>query len=337
MIRAPTDIHSLAPSTVVVARTGHASSGSLMAQPLTRQLTTDTPLRRWFGLRFGNLDAVASDLPLRLRSLVPRRRPDAIPPWLMGMAFDWRLRLGLDVPEDPGRTTAFAGWLLAFGDHPASFGGAHRGRWCDPVTLLLDRARANGAGDTGPAMRAELELARISIALARYESWYRGGVRPDDPLHQLGSRPELAAIESLYPAAAAEQLVRLIAVARRGLAPLFPASDIETNPVFDAHGIPADGDLVIDGLLLDLKTVTRPQLRVEWLWQMIGYALLDDGRRHLGSVGLYLSRHGWLHRWSLSDLLSRLAGESVTIDDAVQEFLVVVGGQRSRRSVDGQS
>lgn len=294
-----------------------------MALPLTRQLSTETALRRWYESRFANLDAVAADMPPRPRSLVPRSRPDAIPPWLMGMAFDWRIRLGLEVPEHARNTTAFTGWTLAFGGGSVRAGDPRRRSRSDPVTLLLDHSREHGAGVSDSAARDELELAWVSVVLARYESWYRGGVRRGDPLHDLGPRPDVAALESLCPEPAAEELARLVTVARRGLAPLFPADHIETNPMFDAYGIPADGDLLIDGLLLDLKTVTRSKLQIDWLWQVIGYALLDDGRRDIESVGIYLSRHGCLQTWALPDLLTRLAGGPVTVEEARREFLAV--------------
>lgn len=294
-----------------------------MALPLTRQLSTETPLRRWFEKRLDDLDAVTAELPERVRCVVPRRRPDAIPPWLMGMAFDWRLRLGLEVPADAWTTTAFAGWMLAFG--PSSSDPPVGDLGDDSVTALFEHARTHGAGDDHME-RDELELARIAVALALYESWYRGGVRRDGSLFALGARPDLDALTSLCPDPAAQEMARLVDVARRGLAPLFPAAVIETNPVFDAHGIPADGDLVVDGLLLDLKTVSNPRVQREWLWQMIGYVLLDGGRRTLDSVGLYLSRHGQLLRWPLDELLSKLAGNRVTLTEARQDFLVAVGG-----------
>lgn len=297
------------------------SLDSLMALPLTRQVSTDTEVRRWFALRLSNLDASIADMPGRVRCLVPRQRPDALPPWLMGMAFDWRLRLGLDVPANAWNTTAFAGWRLAFG-HPAlepPMGGFSR----DPITALLEHAIRHG-GEMAGSHRDELRLARISVVLARYESWYRGGVRSDDRLFDLGPSPDLETLIRLCPAPAAEEIARLVAVARCGLAPLFPADDVETNPVFDAHGVPADGDLVIDGLLLDLKTVTRPQIQLEWLWQMIGYVLLDGGRRSLSSVGIYLTRHGWLGSWPIEDLLHRLSGVTMTVQEARQEFAAVI-------------
>jgi len=130
---------------------------------------------------------------------------------------------------------------------------------------------------------------------------------------------------ALCPDAAANEIQQLTAAARRGLVPLFPAESIELNPDFTAHGMPADGDLLVDGLLLDLKTVGRPRLEVEWLWQVLGYVFLDQGRRSIDRVGLYLSRHTWLGTWPVDELVSALADADVTETELRQEFLCVVG------------
>ncbi len=192
-----------------------------------------------------------------------------------------------------------------------------------PVALLLDAAEKARGGDGQE--RDESRLAKIAVALARYENCYRGGVRRDDPLVPLGHSPDLPALLALCPDAAADEIVRLTAVARRGLATLFPAESIELNPDFTAHGTPADGDLLIDGLLLDLKTVTRPEVRVEWLWQILGYVFLDEGRRGIERVGLYLSRHAWLGTWGVDELLSALAGQDATEAELRDEFLAALG------------
>lgn len=287
-----------------------------MGWPLTYHLNNDTPLRGWFESRLPHGDRIAGDVPQRLRTLVPRGRPDTLPPWLIGMSFDWRLRLGIEVPEKPSLTTAHAGWGRMFPAEAQVYDPRMRG----PVPELLDHARLHGAGRGGRAPRDEMELARISVALARYEAVYRGGPAGQEVLLELGPHPDVAALTSLCPRPAADELVRLTTAARRGLAPLFPASVIETNPVFDAHGIPADGDLVFDGMLLDVKTVGRPRIDRRWLWQLMGYVLLDRSQRDLNSVGIYLSRHAWLGRWEVDELISRLAGMELTIGELRDDF-----------------
>lgn len=299
-----------------------------MGLPLTWLLQNETPLRRWFATRLPDIDAVPGGPAARLGPVVPRGRPDALPPWLMGAAFDWRLRIGLGLPEDVMATTAYAGWCLV-ADAPGDVGALHvalaaeeapRGG-PDPISALVAHARACGAGVDSPFERDEEGLAWVAVALARYEACYRSGVvRRDDRVRALGVHPTLDALASLCPDRAADELVRLVGAARKGLAPLFPATHIETNPDFTTLGVPADGDLIIDGLLLDLKTVTRPRLRAEWLWQVLGYVFLDGGRREIGRVGLYLSRHAWLQTWEVDDLLRSLAGMAVTEGELREEF-----------------
>ena len=301
-----------------------------MGHPLTWQINNETPLRRWFETRAPHLERVHEASTRRLRPVVPRRRPDALPPWLIGMAFDWRLRIGIGLPDDPSATTAYAGWCQVrdvLVGHvrltDAMLASDRMAQDRNPVAQLFDAARQARGGDDRP--RDEMQLARIAVALARYESCYRGGVRPDDPLLPLGAAPDLPTLLALCPEAAADEIARLTAAARRGLAPLFPAESIELNPDFTAYGMPADGDLVIDGLLLDLKTVTRPEIQVDWLWQILGYVFLDEGRRGIDRVGLYLSRHAWLVTWDVDELLSALAGQDVTEAELRGDFLAALG------------
>ena len=306
-----------------------------MALPLTWQLQNETPLRRWFCDRLPRVQQVPGVAPASVRPVVPRGRPDTLPPWLIGGAFDWRLRLGLEVPSEPAATTAYVGWcLLRDALEPpmdrmlrsvAAEGAADD--FEDPVTGLLRHARSHGAGQVPPSDRDERVLAKVAVALARFESLYRGGVRHDEPLLELGSAPSVSQLVGSCPTRAAEELARLTALARRGVAPLFPADLIETNPDFTALGIPADGDLVVDGLLLELKVVSRPRVQPEWLWQLLGYTFLDDGRRGIDRVGLYLARHGRLQVWSVEELLSALASGVTSRDVLGREFVDVATGR----------
>ena len=301
-----------------------------MPQPLTRQLADGARLRRWFEARLGGIVDVRGVPAGRPRSLVPRGRPDTLPPWLIGMAFDWRLRLGIEVPTDPTATTSFVGWKMVR-DATRGPGGFADVRLASedpsarssPIAQLLVAAEEARGGE-GMA-RAESRLAKVAVALALYENCYRGGVRRDDPLVPLGASPSIPALLALCPDAAADEIARLTAAARRGLAPLFPADSIELNPDFTGHQTPADGDLVIDGLLLDLKTVTRAEIKPEWLWQVLGYVFLDEGSRGIQRVGLYLSRHAWLGTWDVDELLTSLAGERVTEEQLRPEFLNALG------------
>jgi hypothetical protein len=62
--------------------------------------------------------------------------------------------------------------------------------------------------------------------------------------------------------------------------------------------------------LIDCKTTVRPDpLQPEWIYQLLGYALLDlIDAYHLCSVGIYLARQARLVTWPLAELLTTLTG-----------------------------
>lgn len=84
------------------------------------------------------------------------------------------------------------------------------------------------------------------------------------------------------------------------------------NPTFDGSidvgG--ADADMIVDGVLLDIKTIVRPEIRSDWIWQLLGYVLLDySNRHHINSVGLYMARQGKLITWDLEETIRGLCAE----------------------------
>lgn len=95
---------------------------------------------------------------------------------------------------------------------------------------------------------------------------------------------------------------------------LVPARMIVLNPTFalSAKVGGADADLLIDDLLIDIKTVDRILLRKSYLAQLAGYAVLHDlggthipGGVHLGPLvrlGIYFARHGKLVELGISEV-----------------------------------
>lgn len=70
----------------------------------------------------------------------------------------------------------------------------------------------------------------------------------------------------------------------------------------------ADADVLIDGLLLDLKTTKYAKLSEEYFHQLIGYYTLAgvDGvpRKHkITKLGLYFSRHALLYVFDIKDVV----------------------------------
>ena len=102
------------------------------------------------------------------------------------------------------------------------------------------------------------------------------------------------------------------------------SGDAILNPTFigssDVGG--ADADFIIDGCLIDVKTTVKLGDWRSWLYQLIGYTLLDyDDRYGISEVGIYFTRQGTLLRWKLHDLMFRLSGVAVTpLDELRQDF-----------------
>jgi hypothetical protein len=61
----------------------------------------------------------------------------------------------------------------------------------------------------------------------------------------------------------------------------------------------ADADLIISGLLIDIKATVAPsRLRKPEFYQLLGYALPDyDDEYRIGALGFYLSQFGRLITW----------------------------------------
>ena len=70
----------------------------------------------------------------------------------------------------------------------------------------------------------------------------------------------------------------------------------------------ADADLIVDGCLIDIKTTINPKLSANWLYQLLGYVLLDyNDRYEIEKVGIYFARQQKLAEWSLESLLRNLS------------------------------
>lgn len=81
------------------------------------------------------------------------------------------------------------------------------------------------------------------------------------------------------------------------------------NPRFRlASGGGADGDLIVDGILFELKTY-QGLLFPAAVRQLLAYVLLDTEDVYaIKGVGLYMVRHGKLIVWRLEEALDSLAG-----------------------------
>jgi hypothetical protein len=84
----------------------------------------------------------------------------------------------------------------------------------------------------------------------------------------------------------------------------------------------ADADLIADGTLLDLKaTSTAAIVKRPELSQLVGYALADSGDTYgIRRVGVSAVRWRTRYVWDLHDLLGRLAGGPLPVEQARAEL-----------------
>ena len=89
---------------------------------------------------------------------------------------------------------------------------------------------------------------------------------------------------------------------------------VVSNPIFTHPelNIAADGDIILDDCLVDIKATTSAKVSRVMLHQVVCYVLLDkDDVFGIRKVGLYMARQGALVAWPLPELLM-LLGENNT-------------------------
>ncbi len=85
-------------------------------------------------------------------------------------------------------------------------------------------------------------------------------------------------------------------------APVFPGGSVVNGK--------SEADLLVDGLLMEIKTTVAPKIKSEMIYQLLGYTLLDRADEYrIRRVGVYMARQARLVSWELSELLSALGCE----------------------------
>jgi len=181
-----------------------------------------------------------------------------------------------------------------------------------------------------PHAGVERQAARACWALALFEDLARGGPNRDTralpPVEDLDADHLMA----LAPAYAVDDLAALgLAFTRDGwpqLAALDHAAAAPTavaDPAFVLGW--AEGDLAIGDTLIDIKATTHPALRPDWVWQLLGYTLLDAADRYaIRRVGIHLPRQARTIVWPVDELLATLADQPLDLQQARDEFAATV-------------
>ncbi len=100
------------------------------------------------------------------------------------------------------------------------------------------------------------------------------------------------------------------------------------NPNFDGSRDigGADSDLIVNGTLIDIKTRIAQKIRPDWLWQLLGYVLLDYSDHYqINGIGLYMARQGIFLQWDLEEAIRDLcSGSRPSIEELRNECKRIV-------------
>lgn len=247
-------------------------------------------------------ERIAQDIPRpRMKPVADLLVPRAAKgdnPQLMGTAYDYLLRFHLlrDFPFAAEGRWVPENWhdqMVDMGEQLPK----ELETWRNELRRITRRARRQQASFCG-GEALSMALLRTTIQLADCEMYIRAGL-PMDRLRQPS-------------AAQAKELARLIEVTNWSL--LRPKRRCLLNPTFGNGDCPvsADADLLIDDMLIEIKTVSKLQVTPEHWCQLIGYAALNEhfpignGKRvPIRRVGIYFSRHAHLVSWSLNELVDK--------------------------------
>lgn len=200
----------------------------------------------------------------------------------VGTAYDYWLRCELK-KSDSDIYTAFLGYrecVSMYGNSPK-------------VAKLLKRhTKALSEFSKGILLSNDDSLFEACLFIAKFETEYRSGY----PVETFDVMPQN--IEELKHIAKATKL------------DFFQKKEIVLNPIFDVKGsklfIKADGDIVLDNVLMDLKTSSQIALK-DNLRQLIGYwvlNLLGGSPIDIQRLGVYYPRFNYFVDFSPSDLMT---------------------------------
>lgn len=286
-----------------------------------------TPLREWFEETLPNIKPVTEQWKaLGPPTILPNCEK---PPWgPIGTAIDYRIRYFF---ERTPPTQFVAAYSLLVNDESAALGmldgRSARGQGLDSygqlAAALSDHVERCSPIGCVLDDDAEAQLARFCYLLALYEIGFRTGL-PVPALIELGAGATSDAQLALADDAWVADLVALAKGCHSALTSLLGHATV-LNPVFKRSGAVggADGDLVIDNTLLEVKTTKAIRPDRDWVYQLVGYVLLDeDDTLGITDVGFLLGRIPALVTWPFDELVNTLAGRPVSRAELRQGFFV---------------
>jgi hypothetical protein len=258
-------------------------------------------------------------------TIMPPTR-DTYPYWLIGQAIDYRIRFALELPT---LRNLWAGRGIDYyaKHYLRDYLGEYNRKWeqslnyfftlespaPQPLKHILDP-------------KHERVLLRHCLILGHFEGYARSGklkIRPRDTIEETLAIPWKDEVEDLYNLTqgfykTCDSWFSKPVVCN----PLFPNGDLIGG---------ADGDLIIDDCLFDLKCSKKTRPLTMWLYQIIGYVLLDTDRTFT-SCGFYFPRHNYLTQWKSLPWFQHLTRDkSLTIEREQEHFMQIIHNARQHQ------
>lgn len=238
----------------------------------------------------------------KCNTVVPEGDQTGYPWMLAGTAFDYRARFFFLPEFDFGDTVALgrlpSGSIVSPSEE------------CRNVADFLSSA---GKSLTSEKRSDDDYLARLCVIAAHLEGPWRSGIVGEWLLSADKMEPERI-MESI-PDNLADDITQMAQRLKFAFPNQMPERIIP-NPVFgNRHiGIGADGDIILDDCLIDIKATVSPKVTQEMLHQLVGYAFLGgNDRLGIRRIGLYMARQGALVVWTVPELLMLLGASNTDI------------------------
>lgn len=310
-----------------------------------------SPARQFMYDRFPNIQAISRECKTKLSgatTLRPDTQGSNYPYNIIGTALDYRLRYYFAVTP-PEKLVAWHGASrLGWGHGDIPLFDLRTGE----ILINADTGEELYGPDFFPSLEDTLrkilpvnrrlmrsdeeQLNRYCVVLALLEVIARSGDIARSPLVTPNLKTSTAELLERAENAWIDDLCQLSWGFYDQASDLL-SKQVVLNPVFD--GSPdvggADADLIVDGCLIDIKTTIKPQIEPLWLYQLLGYALLDYSDRYrIRSVAIYLARQQVMLQWRLDDLIAILSnGTGPSLDQLRADFRNTVAS-RARRGVN---
>ena len=162
-----------------------------------------------------------------------------------------------------------------------------------------------------PSVPEERRVARFCLVLATFESIRRSNWPSLPKFLEANALGDAESLLKAVPRLWVDDVTEL-ATSFRDRHPDWQGADAVLNPAFegsrDVGG--ADGDLIADGCLWEIKTTLKSKAEGFWLFQLLGYVLLDYRNEHaIDHVGFLFPRQAASVQWNLQELVDELSGQ----------------------------